>query len=348
MKIYNLIVCILIILLKTGNVLSDENIFNVNNIELSKNLDISNEQLAHRAIKLAFTELKKKILLTEDIKKLSDLQAKEIRELVLYYQIITSENNDQNSNKITFNIFFDKEKIYDLFYKRNILYSEISDKELYILPVFKKNEKILIYNQNFFYNHWNRIYQNEEIEFILPLENIESIQKINLFKDNLLDLNLNDLFQEYEDKNLALVLIEDTGSNKEKIFIKSKILNKNIDKNLIVEKSNLDEKNFYKKIINQISEEIVLIVKSQNLIDVKIPSFLNTKLILNNKNNLSDLNERLKKIGLIDNVYIQEFNKKFVILKIKYHGKLSKIIKQLEKQQIILEQISDQWSLKII
>ena len=60
MKIYNLIVCILIILLKTGNVLSDENIFNVNNIELSKNLDISNEQLAHRAIKLAFTELKKK------------------------------------------------------------------------------------------------------------------------------------------------------------------------------------------------------------------------------------------------------------------------------------------------
>ena len=61
---------------------------------MSKNLDISNEQLAHRAIKLAFTELKKKILLTEDIKKLSDLQAKEIRELVLYYQIITSKNND--------------------------------------------------------------------------------------------------------------------------------------------------------------------------------------------------------------------------------------------------------------
>ena len=61
MKIYNLIVCILIILLKTGNVLSDEKLlFNVNNIELSKNLDISNEQLAHRAIKLAFTELKKK------------------------------------------------------------------------------------------------------------------------------------------------------------------------------------------------------------------------------------------------------------------------------------------------
>ena len=41
---------------------------------------------------------------------------------------------------------------------------------------------------------------------------------------------------------------------------------------------NLNEESFYKKIINQISEEMVLIVKSQNLIDVKVPSFLNTKL----------------------------------------------------------------------
>ena len=34
-------------------------------------------------------------------------------------------------------------------------------------------------------------------------------------------ISLNDLFQEYVDKNVALILIEDTGSNKEKIFIKS-------------------------------------------------------------------------------------------------------------------------------
>jgi len=348
MKLYKLIIFILIIFLKTGNVLSTEYIFNVNNIELAKNPGISNEQLAQQAIKLAFKELKKKILLTKDIKELSGLKAREVRELVLYYQIITPKINDQTSNKIKFNIFFDKEKLHDLFYKRNILYSEISDKELYLLPVFKKNEKILIYNQNFFYNQWNKVYQNELIEFILPLENIESIQKINFIKTTLLELNLSDLFQEYADKNLALILIEDTGSNKEKIFIKSKILNKNIDKSLIVEKMNLNEESFYKKIINQVSEEIVLIVKSQNLIDVKIPSFLNTKFILNNKNNLAELNERLKKIGLIDNVYIQEFNKKFVLIKIKYHGKLNKIIKQLEKQQIILEQISDKWSLKII
>ena len=348
MKLYNFIVFILIIFFKTGNVLSNENIFNVNNIELSKNTDFSNEQLANQAIKLAFNELKKKILLNEGSKKLSYLKTEEIRELVLYYQIITPKSDNKSSDKIKFNIFFDKEKLHNLFYDKDILYSEITDKEIYLLPIFKKNEKIFIFNQNFFYSKWNEVYQNELVEFILPLENIEAIEKINSFKNNLLDLNLSELFQEYIGKNLAVILIEDSGADKEKIYIKTKILNKNIDKNLIITKSNLDRESFYKKIINQISEEMILIIKSQNLIDVKVPSFLNTKLILNNKNNLVELNERLKKVGLIDDVYIQEYNKKYVLIKIKYHGKLNKIIKQLEKQKIILEQKRDQWSLKII
>ena len=143
MKLYSLIFFILIIFFKTGNVLSSENIFNVNNIELSKNTDFSNEQLANQAIKLAFNELKKKILLNEDSKKLSYLKPEEIRELVLYYQIITPKSDDQISDKVKFNIFFDKEKLHNLFYNKDILYSEILDKEIYLLPVFKRMKRFL-------------------------------------------------------------------------------------------------------------------------------------------------------------------------------------------------------------
>ena len=38
MKSFKLIIIILVIFFKTGNVLSNENIFNVNNIEIKKNL----------------------------------------------------------------------------------------------------------------------------------------------------------------------------------------------------------------------------------------------------------------------------------------------------------------------
>ena len=40
--------------------------------------------------------------------------------------------------KKRFNLFqyiFDKEKIHELFYSKKIFYSEIADKELYLLPI---------------------------------------------------------------------------------------------------------------------------------------------------------------------------------------------------------------------
>ena len=84
------------------------------------------------------------------------------------------------------------------------------------------------------------------------------------------------------------------------------------------------------------------------MIDVRTPSFLNVKLTLSKNNNLEELNARVKKIDLIERVFVKEFNNKNVFLKIKYLGKLDKMIKSLEEQDIILKLLKDQWSLTII
>ena len=347
MKSYKLILLILIVFLKTGNVLSNTNIFNVNNVEIEKKNTSNNDELANEAIKKGFKELLNKILLKEDSKKLEELKFFEIKELVTYYQV-SNILNTNNVEKINNNISFDKDKIHNLFYNRRISYSEITNKELFILPILKKNNQIFIYNQNFFYNNWNEIYDNELIEFIIPLENIEIIQNINFNRDNLLNLQLKTIFQEYPDKNLAIVLIENNNSKKEKIYLKMKILGKNIVKNITVERFELNEKEFYEKIIYEIKKEIINTSKLQNLIDVRAPSFLNIEFKISNKNNLVELNSRLKKIDLIENIYIQEFNNKIVNFKIKYLGKLDKLKRKLENQKIKLRLINDQWSIKII
>ena len=75
-------------------------------------------------------------------------------------------------------------KLHDLFYKEGIFYSEIGNKEIYTLPIFKKDDQFYVYNKNFFYENWNEIHQDDQIEFILPLENIEIFQKINSNKNN--------------------------------------------------------------------------------------------------------------------------------------------------------------------
>jgi len=348
MNSYKLILITLIVFLKTGNVLSNTSIFHVNNIEVEKKDKISNEELANRAIKKGFNELINKILLEVDKKKLNQLKLSEIKELVTYYQVVNKINDNIESKKINFNITFDKDKFHDLFYKRGISYSEIENKELFILPILKKGDQIFIYNKNFFYDEWNDSDNLELIEFILPLENIEIIQNVNANKDNLLNLELSYLFKEYSGKNIALVLIEDNNAKEEKIYFKTEILGKNIVKNIIIKRLNSSEEIFYKKIISEIKYEITNLIKSQNLIDIRVPSFLNAKVQVTKKSNLVELNSRLKKIDSIENVYIQEFNNNTIFLKIKYLGKIDKIIRQLRKQNIILSLAGEEWSIKII
>ena len=82
MKSFKLILFILVIFLKTGNVLSENKLFNVNNIEIIGKSFENNENLAYRAMKKGYEELINRILLEKDVKKLSELDFNEIQNLV--------------------------------------------------------------------------------------------------------------------------------------------------------------------------------------------------------------------------------------------------------------------------
>ena len=345
MKLYKQILFILVVFFKTETLFSEMNLFNVNNIELEKKDKITNNRLADMAIKKGFNQLTTRILLEEDIKKLSDLKLSLIKQLVMYYQIIDVPKKNQKEGLVNFSVTFDKAKMHDLFYKRGISYSEILDKELYVLPVLLKNNEINVFNNNLFYKNWNKFNENELIEFILPLENIEIIKIINDYKNNLININISDLFKEYSNKNSAIIFIENNKTNN-KIYIKAIIQGKKISKNLDLKSKKLTIENFYGTVITETKKELTNLVKSKNLIDIRTPSFLNVKFELNKRNNLVKLNSKIKKIDSIENIYVQEFNKDSMKLRIKFLGKLEKIINQLKKEDVRLKLINNQWVIK--
>tara|TARA_A100001015_G_scaffold244170_1_gene279511 strand:- start:75 stop:1121 length:1047 start_codon:yes stop_codon:yes gene_type:complete len=348
MKLFKQIFFILVIFLKTETLFSENKLFNVNNIEIEKKDKITNKVLADQAIRKGFNQLKTKILLKEDIDKLQDLKFSSIKQLVEYYQITNISKEKKKKEILNFSVTFDKDKIHNLFFKRGISYSEILDKELYILPLLIKDSNIFIFNNNYFYENWNEYYKNNLIEFILPTENIEIIQKITNNKNNLININLVDLFEEYSDKNLALILIENSKGNNIKVYIKSIIQRKNISKNINLRNNEISINNFEEKIILEIKKELINLVKSKNLIDIRTPLFLNAKLNLNKKSNLVKLKAKIKKIDSIENIYVQEFNKDYMNLRIKYFGKLEKIIIQLKKESINLQMNNDEWTIKTL
>ena len=348
MKFYKLILFILIVFFKTETLFSEKNLFNVNNIELKKSDNITNNALADQAIKKGFDQLIEKILLKEDRNKLTDLNFVSIKQLVIYYQVSNILDQESKEQLVNFSITFDKDKIHNLFYKRGISYSEVSDKDLYILPIHIKENEIFVFNNNFFYENWNKIYNDNLIEFILPLEKIEIIQNINENKNNLINLNISELFQEYTTKNLALILIEDNTNGNQKIYIKSIIQNKKISKNINLKRLNLSTKSFYEKIIQETKKELIDLVKSKNLIDIRTPSFLNVRLNVSKNSNLVELNSRIKNIDSVEKVYVQDFNMNYMNLRIKYLGKLEKLISLLKVENIDLQQINDQWIIKTL
>ena len=348
MKFFKLMIFILVIFSKTGNVLSENRLFDVNNIKIVNTPSKNINNLTSQAMKKGFSVLTERILLKEDKKRLDDLNLSDIEELVAYYQTF-DEVDDLNKSIKVFNIFFDKDKIHNLFYKRNILYSNLIKSEFYLLPIFKKDEELNIYAKNFFYDRWNKVsFESEIVDFILPIENIEIIQKVNKSKGNLEDLNLVNLFNEYSNKNLGIVLITENNSKIKKVFLKTNILGKKINKSLEIKNYKLEKSELYDKIIIDIKNELVNIVKSQNLIDIRTPSFLNAKFKINKKNSLVELKKRVEQIDLVEKLFIQEFNNEFVILKIKFLGKVNNIINELKKEKINLRLNGEQWSLNII
>ena len=349
MKSFKYLVFILVIFLKTGNVLSESTLFNVNNVEISGNLFANNQIFVNKAINKGFNEMMNKVLLEKDINKLKNLNSNKIKDLVSYYQIIETKEDRINNKLIKkYNIFFDKEKVHKLFLNYEISYSDVKRYEIYFLPIHKKNNQLFVYNQNYFYEKWNEVDDNAFIEFISPLEKIEVLTNINKYQDNLFNLDLENIFKEYSKKNLALIIIDENTSGKYKIFLKTNIMGKNINKSFIIKDMKKKNLNFYDEIIIKSKKEIVNLVKSQNLIDIRTPSFINIKFLMDKKNNLVELDNRIKKIDLIENLYFLEINRKYVILKIKYLGKINRIIDQLKVQNVLLEFKNDEWSLKII
>ena len=68
--------------------------------------------------------------------------------------------------------------MHNFFYKKIYFILILINTEVILFPLLKE-KKYFIYNKNIFYDNWIKEKSKNLIQYILPAENIENIQKIN-------------------------------------------------------------------------------------------------------------------------------------------------------------------------
>ena len=349
MKKFLFILITLMIFFKTGNVLSEQSIFTVNNLKMVKKNYNNIDDLTNDAFRKGFKKLNKKILLDKDFKKIEKTNLKTIKNLISHYQILNS--NEKIENEFTeFNIFFKRDKIYNFYFKNDIRYSDISDKSVKILPVLIIDNEVLIYEKNYFYENWisdkEDNYSESHLEFILPIENIEVIDSIKKNRENLEAVKLSEIFDESKDKDNLYILI-DYNRKMTKVFLKGNISRKKIIKNIKITSENNNKNISFEQILISLKKEILEMIKSQNIIDVRTPSFLNVNLLIKEQNDLLKTQNILNDEDLIESFYVNEFNNRIANIKIKYYGKINKITEKLYKRGLNFETDGESWKVRV-
>lgn len=351
MNKFKIILTIIVFILKTGNVFSNNIIFNVNNIVVTGKINNEEDRLdlLDEAFQKGFKEFINKTLLSKDIERLSNIPIKSIKDLIFSYQIESEEISTNNQSIFKINLRFDQNKINRYLTSENIPYADVSEITITLLPILIEGENIYLYSDNYFYTNWikeEKEKKTELINFNLALENIEHLEYVNKNKDKLESIDEQKLFIDYGKNNYAFIIINLSEKNI-KSYIKVNIQNQKVNKNLNFKYDKNNKTNSLNDAIEELKKEINQIWKNQNLIDINTPSFINLTLEINKRKDLLRLKSILEQIDVIENSSVLLLNKDYAKIKVKYLGKVSKIKAKLIEQNIDIKIVNNEWKLSL-
>ena len=344
----NLIIFFLIILLfstKTQNIFANQETFTVDNVVIEGNIKQTNYKNKYVDIgfRKSFEKLVANILKTEDQKKMLSTDTETIKSLVQNFRII-EEKTSQEKYIIKISVTFKEEAINQFFNSRGISYSSISKLETLIYPIFIVNSELQTFSANKFFDEWNEVKEFQDVNFILPVKNLDDLNFIKQNQDNLEEVDLGKIVENYEIKNSAVLILR-YDKNILNIFIKTNFKNTKKFKKIKMIVKNLEDKKVREETISKLKFLVHDIWKDENLVDASIPSYLTINMKTENPKELALMIKKIGNINLIKNFYVKEFDKNNAKIKIKYLGKIKSLESIFLDNGFILKNEDNEWNL---
>ena len=309
---------------------SEENVFIINNVEVEGEIDLnfSREKYINKAFLDSFQILASKILLAKDLNKISNIKLKKIKNLINSFQVL-EERYQNDKYRAVFKIFYNDIKVKKLLGQENISFSQPKNISAVFFPILVLNDEIQDFNENFFYTQWTTIkIKNELINFILPLEDLDDISRIQEMKNKIEELNVDDLVNKYNIKNYVFTLI-DHQNERLNVYLKTNFNNNKVSKNLFYELDNMENQSKLNFILKDLKIQITDIWKEANVINLSIPLSIKVKFQHLNLKKLDKLESTFYKISVIENYSLEELNINNSFFKIYYYGNPKKLQTEL-------------------
>ena len=325
---------------------SEENIFTINNVVVSGEIDknFSRDGYIDKAFIDSFKMLLSRILLSEDISKLNNIKLNEIKSLVNRFNII-NESYKKNEYVVNLKIVYNHNKVKKILIEKNISYSEPEKISAVFYPTFFIDEELKNFSENYFYNNWIKTeINNESINFIMPIEDIDDFSKIIKMKNEIEMLNIENLVKKYNTKNYAFSLIN-YRNKLLSIYLKTNFNNNEVSKNMSFAINNINDETQLNLILKKLKLEIIDIWKSENIINIAIPLNMQIKFKFKKLDDLDKLKNIFYKISIVDQFSLEEFNINYSIFKIYYYGSPKKLSNELLKLGYELKNTQSHWEL---
>ena len=325
---------------------SEENVFVIDNIKVKGEIDInfSRDKYINKAFLKSFEILMSRILLSKDSNKISDISLNKIKNLIKSFQIY-EETYRKNEYKASFKIYYSEAKVKKFLGQKNISFSQQKNISVVFFPLFFVNDEIQDFYENFFYKKWIDIeITNEQINFILPVEDLDDISKIKEAKNRIEDLNINDFVNKYDTKNFIFAIINFQNKQLD-IHLKANFDESETSKNISYELNNINNETKLYSILKDLKIQITEIWKEENLINLSIPLSIKIKFRYTKLQDLDQLKNIFYNISFINNFSLEELDINNSFFKIDYYGNPKRLKTELLKFDYQLKNDQGYWEI---
>ena len=332
---------IFIIFFSTG--LSYANTFKVSEVDISSpfELNFNKNRVIDEGFRIAYLNLISMITTSGDRDQLKNISLKELKGMIDSFTI-SDEKFINNEYFAKLETSFNKEKTLIFLEKKNIFPSMPIKNKVLLIPILvdiNKN-KIYLFSENIFYQKWNEDNKNYYLlEYLLPSEDLEDLNVIQLNSDSIENYDFMDLIQKYDLKDYIISIM---FKNNDQLSVLSKINLKNslkVDNQKFI-KIDLNKKDNINKILESLKITYENYWKKNNEINSSIKLPLTVSINSKEYQKIQKLERILGQDDLVFNFHILKFDNINTFYKILYNGSPKTFLNNLTKENIDLEKIS--------